>query len=379
MSAFSTFKLKFSDRRQIFSLKIGCSPRSNVYILLSGKMLTVALNHAYGECGLATEKALLQDSSVLRLLYRLASNLNLKITPKIDGSNVSYPLLDEVLGEKQVENDFLSKLCDEGFLIKEVYDKIYLCPNCGSADLRPRLQCPACGSINLVRGETIVHYQCGYVDFVDKFMVSEDTLKCPRCGRILKQVGIDYGEPGQVYRCLDCGEFFYYPVENWVCKKCDHKFKAAEAQVETIYSFKLNEDKRDAIEKVLFHVKPLAEALEDLGYQVKCFHEFEGNSGSKHIVDIYATHNGGKHRWPKKLIIDVEERVEGKTVTTDEFLKFVVKAYDLKEKHCRRLLIAIPKLEGEAKRLSSKLGVDWIEAETLEKAASELRRKFNHT
>ena len=329
---------------------------------------------------MTSEEATLQDSNVLRLLYKLASNQNLKITPKINGSEISYPLLDEILGEKQngSQKDFLSKLCTEGFLVKEIHDKIYLCPNCRSADLRPRLQCPTCSSINLTRGETIVHYHCGYVDFVDKFTVSQDTLKCPRCGRVLKQVGIDYGEPGQVYKCLDCGEFFYYPVENWVCRKCNHKFRVAEAQVETVYSFKLNEDKRDIIEKVLFHVKPLAKTLEAMGYQVKCFHEFEGNSGSKHIVDIYATNNGGKTHRPRKLIIDVEEKPQDRAITTDEFLKFVVKAYDLKEKHCRKLLIAIPKLEDEAKKLSSKLGIDCIEAKTLVEAVSKLEKKINH-
>jgi DNA-directed RNA polymerase subunit M/transcription elongation factor TFIIS len=327
---------------------------------------------------LATGSAILQDSSALRLLYRLASEKNIEVTPKIDGSRIFYPLLEEVLSGEVDETEFLSKLHDEGFLVKKVYDKIYLCPSCGSADLRPRLQCPSCSSINLARGEALVHYHCGYVDFVDKFMVNDSTLKCPKCGRILKQVGIDYGEPGQTYRCLDCQEFFYYPVECWVCKKCNYKFKVSAAMIETVYSFEFNEEKRDEVDKVLFHVKPLAEALEKLGFKVKCFQEFEGNSGSKHVIDIYAVHDGGrKNHWPKKIIIDIEERNGGKHVTADEFFKFISKVFDLREKNCKMLLVAIPKLEEEAKKVSSKLGVAWIEAKNIVEAAAMFKTKLN--
>jgi Zn finger protein HypA/HybF involved in hydrogenase expression len=111
-------------------------------------------------------------------------------------------------------------------------------------------------SSNYVQGNVIVHYSCGYVDFEEKFIESETSLKCPKCGKSLKQIGIDYGNPGFAFKCLDCEEFFNLPLELWVCKSCEHQFQLHQAIVENIYSYRLNETVREKVEKVVLYTSP---------------------------------------------------------------------------------------------------------------------------
>jgi hypothetical protein len=326
---------------------------------------------------LASGLKLLQDSEVLRLLYRLHVDLKVEIVPRITSKGIYYPLLREVLNRETDDLEFLNKLHGEGFLLREVYDKVFRCPDCSSADLRPRLQCPNCGSANFSSGEVLVHYSCGHVDFEGRFHAGESLLKCPGCGKVLKQVGIDYGEPGKACKCLHCGDFFYYPMEYWICRNCSKMFKLMEASIEDVYIYRFNEAKRGEIEKVLSHVKPISQVFEKAGFIVECFPELEGKSGSKHIVDIYAVTDDGRKR-VRKLIVDVEEKSEEGVVTLDEFLRFVAKSLDLKERGARSLILAIPSLEKEAKMVASKLKIEWIEARSVEEATLEVDRLLSN-
>ncbi|RLI14591.1 MAG: hypothetical protein DRO43_03620 [Candidatus Hecatellales archaeon] len=316
---------------------------------------------------------LLQDSEVLRLLYKLHVDLKAEIIPRISSKGVYYPLLREVLNREADDVSFLNKLYEEGFLLRDVYDKIFRCPDCSSADLRPRLQCPNCGSANFSCGEVLVHYSCGHVDFEGNFQAGESLLKCPECGKPLKQVGIDYGEPGKAYKCLHCGDFFYYPMEYWVCCNCSKMFKPMEASAEDVFVYRFNEAMKGEVEKVLSYVKPISQAFEKAGFTVECFPELKGKSGSKHIVDIYAIAGNGRRK-VRKLIVDVEEKPDGGMVTLDEFLRFVAKVLDLKEKGTKSLMLAIPNLEKEAKMVASKLKIEWIEARSVEEATLQVDR-----
>ncbi|HID18770.1 TPA: hypothetical protein EYP27_04440 [Candidatus Bathyarchaeota archaeon] len=80
----------------------------------------------------------------------------------------------------------------------------------------------------------------------------------------------------------------------------------------------------------------------------------------------------------RKLIVDVEEKPEEGVVTLDEFLRFVAKSLDLKERGTRSLILAIPSLEKEAKMVASKLKIEWIEARSVEEATLQVDRLLSN-
>ena len=314
---------------------------------------------------------ILQNSVVLRLLYKMVRGEISEIYPRIGYEDISYPVLNRLFGSDNQWGQLLDKLSFEGFLVKHVYDKVFRCPKCHSLNLRPKRLCPKCRSSNYVQGNVIVHYSCSYVDFEEKFIESETSLKCPKCGKSLKQIGIDYGNPGFAFKCLDCEEFFNLPLELWVCKSCEHQFQLHQAIVENIYSYRLNETVREKVEKVVLYTEPLAEFFRRKGFHVECFSEVKGKSGNLHMVDVFARNLSNS---TKEFMIDIEEKENQQPITVEEVLKFIAKVLDVKTKNLHPILIAIPKVEKEAKTLTSKLGIDCVEAETLDLAVDKLEK-----
>ncbi|RLI05571.1 hypothetical protein DRO26_01845, partial [Candidatus Bathyarchaeota archaeon] len=271
-------------------------------------------------------KDFLQNSVALRLLYKMVNGQISEVLPVIGLEDIYYPILKQISEFNGEEGkSFLEKLNLEGYLTKHVYDKVYRCPKCRSMNLRPQLLCPKCKSVDYVQGNLIVHYVCGYIDFEERFVKPDLTLQCPKCGKTLKQIGIDYSNPGYAFKCLDCGEFFHFPFERWVCRVCNNAFQLSEAVVEDVYSYRFNEENRDKVKKAIFYVEPVIKALKEIGFSVECFCELKGKSGSVHMVDILAKNHS------KELVIDVEEKGEH-SVTVEDTLKFMAKFLDIKTK-----------------------------------------------
>ncbi|WP_309493370.1 hypothetical protein [Candidatus Hecatella orcuttiae] len=315
-------------------------------------------------------EALLQNSLALRLLYKLVTGQISEIHAKVTANRVTYPSLRELESSDEEAAQLLEKLGEEGFLHRKVSDNIFKCPQCFSADIRPQLLCPKCKSADYTEGNVLVHYSCSYIDFEEKFWKEASSVRCPRCNRVLRQIGVDYGNPGMAFKCLECGEFFHLPFERWVCKVCDRSFRPTEARRENVYSYRFNEARRNEVRKALLYVEPMAEALKRGGFSVECFYELEGKSGSFHMFDIVAKNSGPSRR---ELIVEVEEK-GGLTVTVDDLLKFLAKFFDVKTKGFHGIFVAIPKLEREARVFASKFRVECLEAGNMEDAVDQLRK-----
>lgn len=317
---------------------------------------------------------ILNNSGVLRLLHSLVLDVTPAIYPQVGVEGVHYPQLEKLFEDKETHLDLLEELSREDILAKSPYDKLFRCPKCHSLNLRPQLLCPKCKSPNFIEGDVVVHYLCSHVDFEVRFRAKHtSSLICPKCRKPLRQIGIDFGKPGSAFRCLGCEDFFHFPLERWICKHCDHGFPLNEASVEDLYSYHLNEAKRERIQKALSFITPLAGRLKEQGFEAECFRELEGESGTTHILDIYAQENGNHH---KKIIIDVAER-SGQPIPLDDLLKFLAAAFDLRRKTSQALFVALPSLDKEAGLFASKFKVEWIEGHTIKEATERVIAKLS--
>ena len=69
----------------------------------------------------------------------------------------------------------------------------------------------------------------------------ENTYKdniCPKCHKEIQTIGVDYRTMENYYMCTDCGEKFAEPLNDYLCMKCNNRFKIDQATWMTSEAFR---------------------------------------------------------------------------------------------------------------------------------------------
>jgi len=314
----------------------------------------------------------LKDPRVLRLLERMLEGKITEIRPKFDRNSkigFSYPEINELLETSSEQTiEILDSLAKSDVLKKSFFDKLLVCEKCGSSDLRISIHCPNCGSANIARGRALEHFSCGHVGLEEEFKVDEKYI-CPKCKKELQVIGKDYRSPGVLHKCRGCGEFFDEPVEKWHCLSCLEHFPKGEVTETDIYSYKLNEAKKDRLTIELKPKREIEEYLRKEGYDVQSSAKIKGASGAEHEVDLFAVKKaeGIEH----KILVGISYAEN--EVGPEEVLKLYAKAYDVGAED--RILIAMPKINKIAQKLATFYQIKVLEADDLSKAIPQLIAK----
>jgi transcription elongation factor Elf1 len=321
-----------------------------------------------------TVKSPLDDRRVQALLNKFMSGSIDTLTPIFDlKRGFVYPDVEEIIGESEDAEKFLAMLVEAGILKRELYDKTVYCPKCGSANVSVQYCCPFCLSHDIKKSSLIEHVKCGYMDIEEKF-VSGDGLICPKCKSQLTVEDVDYRRAGLWCTCNKCGRSFDIPVPRHFCRNCQTNFTFENAKIKDAYKYRLNEDivKTAASEWAI--LAPIRKLLEDKGFKVETPGFMEGRSGVKHMFDIIAYSNGRK---PEKMAINISTSPDGKPVPEHAIIDMFAKTYDSNIE--KAILIAIPKISENGRKLANHYKISLIEAktpeETIEKIKETLKQK----
>ncbi|MEM2569797.1 MAG: hypothetical protein QXT67_07675 [Candidatus Bathyarchaeia archaeon] len=247
----------------------------------------------------------LNDRRVQALLNKFMSGKVKALTPLFDLKKVLvYPEVEEIVGDSESAEDFLSKLHECGILKRELYDKIVCCPKCESVNVSILYSCPFCGSFDIERSSLIEHIKCGYMDVEEKFR-NKDGFICPKCGRKLAEMDVDFRRAGVWCTCNKCGRSFDIPVPRHFCRNCQTKFAFEDAKLKDAYTYSLNEDvvKTAAMDWAI--LAPIGKLLEDRDFKVETPGFIEDRSGVRHMFDMIVSNNGRK---PYKIAININRR-----------------------------------------------------------------------
>lgn len=155
-----------------------------------------------------------------------------------------YPKLIKLLDISPNESEiFLDFLIKQKFLISEILNNVFTCPECDSIKIIFKIQCPDCFSTKIEKNATIQHDYCGYVDFYKNFYdTTKNQLICPNCNTIITH---DFGikNKGIFYKCLEKGTFFKKGKEIFYCINCNKKFEKDKLKFKSISSYKVNLEK----------------------------------------------------------------------------------------------------------------------------------------
>lgn len=98
--------------------------------------------------------------------------------------------------------------------------KQHLCSHCNHSHLLYTECCPKCESSDLKMENIIHHFSCANVSPESTYNVG-GMLVCPKCGKMLRHIGVDYDRPAVIYSCKTCRNSFTTPLTKATCTNCE--------------------------------------------------------------------------------------------------------------------------------------------------------------
>lgn len=187
----------------------------------------------------------------------------------------SYPLARLLIdGAPGNELELLEELEENLLLESKLIDKINLCPFCGHFQINFKEVCPQCHSLKINEEATIHHFRCAYVGREKEFKDAL-VLRCPKCRRELRHIGVDYDKPSEDLWCDKCGTNFSDSLVMCSCLNCGNTFSPENAIPKQIKKFSLTQEGYRAAEDGLFPSVNLMDILrQEIGlYRFEVFNE----------------------------------------------------------------------------------------------------------
>jgi len=316
----------------------------------------------------ASKKQSLQlynDPKVQLLISKFVSGeldtLNPTFHPKY---GFSYPIVNEIIGDSSSADEFLQKLFEGNVLDKKIYEKNIYCPSCSSANVSLHYTCPYCKSFDIKKSALIEHIKCGYIDTEDHFQ-KEDKLVCPKCQKELITSNVDYNKAGVWCNCNQCNKSFDIPVPDHFCRECHNNFTFDEVILKDVYSYSLTPEASKKATLGWIMIGPIMEFLEDLGFKVESPGFMNGKSGTRHMFDLIAVSTEND-----TTAIDIATSTDG-VVSEQSVITMFAKIFDSNPK--KACLVAIPKMNENARKLAKLYKIELIEAIDQNSALEELK------
>ena len=115
---------------------------------------------------------------------------------------------------------FNVKMEELGFAEKHRFkERVHVCPECGHSHLLFIECCPKCGSANIKQESIIHHFRCANVSPESTYDY-DGQLRCPKCKRVLRHIGVDYDRPATMYSCGNCTNTFLTASMKVFCSNC---------------------------------------------------------------------------------------------------------------------------------------------------------------
>lgn len=292
-----------------------------------------------------------------RIALTILFNRKSRIIPKLDEDfGYRYPEAEEVfnLSNREIV-DKLEHLSKLGFFEKTLYFTLLKCSSCGDFKMLLVLRCPKCNSSIIEKGNVLRHYGCGMDGFEEEF-VKEGVYICPKCNTKLDKLGVDFRKIGLWYKCLKCGDFFAEPLEKLYCFQCDKEYSREDCILQQVWGYDLNEKQ---IREIILDIEleTVKNSLEEY-WKVELFSKVRGESGVEHMFTFRIFQ---EKPISDEILVDVE--YSKSPIGQDIVMKFFAKKVDVFASES--ILVAVPKLEEGAKKLSERYGLKVIEVNSL--------------
>jgi len=272
---------------------------------------------------------------------------------------------------KRVE-EILEFLSEQGILVKEPVRSYFSCATCDSRRLLLSLACNKCGNQSLQAGRALLHDRCGFIGFEDAF-VNQNVFRCPKCGKSLKTLGIDYHAAGQHYKCMSCGDLSKDLKQNLNCAKCGRSTRLEEAVLRPCYKYRVDADAQPKIAAHAIDLARPAEVLIGHGYRTELYPRVKGKSGVEHELDLVAYDTQGPQKADQPSIVAMVI-LSDSLVSLDPVLSFIGLISDIESR--AGVLAVVPGLTAAGRKLALSRGITVNECSSYDHVPTQLAKAF---
>lgn len=149
-----------------------------------------------------------------------------------------FPQFDSEIAEQMTAD--LDSLVDTDYLDKAFFDRLTICPSCGSHHVNVREACSSCKSAHITPLSLLHHFRCGYVAPIDEFPKEGKGRTCPKCHGHLEDLGTDHDMAGENFVCHSCHASFQVPETEGLCMACQTRTPGEQLLHQDIFSYRLN-------------------------------------------------------------------------------------------------------------------------------------------
>ncbi len=224
----------------------------------------------------------------LKILKEIKKNNITIFQPSIKpGIGFQYKELEFGFHNFDKQMNFLKELEKMDIVESKEGISIILCNSCSRFNFSLRSICGYCKSFNIKKGLAIEHDICHNIDFEDKYLQSDGSLKCDKCNKILKAIGVDYSKIN-IFKCIMCNGISSDVEQQYTCLSCGKTNFKTELLISNLFDYIICQSKLISLINDLEYILPIVEELDRLGIKSCCPATATGISETTHIFDLIA-------------------------------------------------------------------------------------------
>lgn len=281
------------------------------------------------------------------------------------GTGYYYPdIVKNVSVSPKESLDMVDKIISLGLGTKVYFDQVLKCNNCGTGNVTVRFNCPFCSSTEIDKELLIEHSADGVMALLSSFKKKEGSLVCPGCGKVLEQEGKDYRNVGIWYGCQSCKKQFDTPKVKYVCRNCNKEIEIQDIVITGVYRIVLKKEVMEELSTRILIVQPVFQALTEFQLSPSMPGLLTGKSGIEHTFGIIGIKGN------KNVAIDLA--ISKTKINEGPILAMSAKVMDTLP--TKSIIICVPGLQDNAKKVAGIYGISVIEGKTVDDATEQLRK-----
>jgi phage FluMu protein Com len=305
--------------------------------------------------------------TILKILKEIQDKKVERFQPAVEpGIGVHYKNLDSGLQTFEEQTKLLQKLEEIGIVRAGTGMPILKCNSCYNFAFSLRFICNYCNSQDVKSGTAIEHDSCHNIDFEDKYLKADGSLKCEKCNKTLKAIGMDYSKIN-VYRCMTCNGVSSDLEQQYTCLTCGNTYFKAELLSSNIPDYMVYPLQLSALINDLEYMLPVVEELDRVGIKTMFSTAVVGVSGTPHTFDLVAY-----DEWDNPvLILETLELFDDTKANTENLvLSFIGKCSDFRISN--KILVTLAGLPDHFKNLLKINKITVLEMQNKEEFSIEI-------
>lgn len=296
------------------------------------------------------------ESNVQQVCYHFLNGPKMPLEPTFEADRIPrYYMEPEKSVKLPVDPALLRRLADIGILKASLFEKIFMCPKCGTPTyVYARFKCPQCASADISMNRMVEHLSCGTIHDESVFRVGNVSV-CPSCKKVLQKPS-EERFIGLMCSCSKCKAHFEDPSQSFFCRKCEVDFNLMTGVIVDFYTYSLNPQTIEET-RTQIGVPAIAQILQKNGFDVTTPGNIPGGIGQYSIL---------ARKESKTIAIDIDS--SDSEVGVEPILALFVKL--LEAKPDMAIFGALPRVSAKAREVASMHSIQVAEGSTPSEVAN---------